>query len=158
MHAINKYIIRWCVVEIGIPCFRYRWIISATSSRTSNHILVLTRRLILSSWHDGVDIQVVVTLPLSRGIYRGWESFMHGQWHWSWHQVQHRYLQSIGCQKTGKQWLTMVLLINIPKEWILSRKVLTGLKVNANYRRSNVFANSYLYCECYMQQYAIRWG
>jgi hypothetical protein len=33
-------------------------------------------------------------------------------------------------------------LINIPKEWILSREVLTGLEVNANYS-SNVFANSY---------------
>jgi hypothetical protein len=36
-----------------------------------------------------------------------------------------------------------VNLINIPKEWILSRRVLTGLEVNANYR-SNLFANSYL--------------
>jgi hypothetical protein len=33
-------------------------------------------------------------------------------------------------------------VINIPKEWILPRKVLTGLEVNANYR-SNLFANSY---------------
>jgi hypothetical protein len=72
---------------------------------------------ILNSWHDGDGINVS-TLPggsnvrqaaaLQRNLL-GWESFIRGQWHWSWHQVQHRYLQSLGRQKTGKQWLTTVL-------------------------------------------------
>jgi hypothetical protein len=65
---------------------------------------------ILNSWHDGVNINVS-TLPGGRNVRHaaalqrdllGWESFIRGQWHWSWHQVQHRYLQSIGHQKTGK--------------------------------------------------------
>jgi hypothetical protein len=71
---------------------------------------------ILNSWHDHVNINVS-TLPGGRNVCHaaalqwdllGWESFIGGQWHWSWHQVQHRYLQSIGRQKTGKRWLTMV--------------------------------------------------
>jgi hypothetical protein len=72
---------------------------------------------ILNSWHDGDDINVS-TLPGGRNVRHtaalqndllGWDSFIRGQWHWSWHQVQHRYLQSLGLQKTGKRWLTMVL-------------------------------------------------
>jgi hypothetical protein len=72
---------------------------------------------ILTSWHDSEDINMS-TLPGGRNVRHatalqwdllGWESFTCGQWHWSWHQVQHNYLQSLGHQKTGKRWLTMVL-------------------------------------------------
>jgi hypothetical protein len=65
---------------------------------------------ILNSWHEGVNINVS-TLPGGRHVQHaaalqqdllGWASFIRGKWHWSWRQVQHRYLQSIGHQKTGK--------------------------------------------------------
>jgi hypothetical protein len=52
-----------------------------------------------SLFDDGVDIHMS-TLPggrnvhhaavLQRDLVLGWESFIRGQWHWSWHQVQHR--------------------------------------------------------------------
>jgi hypothetical protein len=47
---------------------------------------------ILNSWLDGVNINVS-TLPGGRNVRHaaalqrdllGWESFMRGQWHWSW--------------------------------------------------------------------------
>ncbi len=72
---------------------------------------------ILTSWHDGTAVGVS-TLPGGRTVQHaaalqrdllGWDAFVRGQWHWSWNQVQHRYLQSVGSQKKSRRWTTVVI-------------------------------------------------
>jgi hypothetical protein len=62
---------------------------------------------ILTSWHDGEDINVS-TLPGGRNVHHaavlqrdllGWESFICGQWHWSWHQVQYNIFSLLGVRR-----------------------------------------------------------
>ena len=72
---------------------------------------------ILSLWQKGATIQVSL-LPggprvrhaanLQQSLL-GWNSFVSGQWHWAWQELQANYLQSIGSRRAGKRWATAII-------------------------------------------------